>query len=83
MANKKDIEGFFLNTNIKYLRKKNKESQEKLGNVINKKDATIGNYEKGIRNPDYIDLYYIAKHYNVSIDDLVKKDLRINDSNEK
>lgn len=74
--NKKCSEEFFLTSNIKYLRKVNKESQEKLANVINKKYTTIGNYEAGIRNPDWIDIYYIAKHYNISIDDLIKKDLR-------
>lgn len=76
MVAKRNDESFYLNTNIKYLRKLNKESQEKLGRIINKKDATIGNYEKGIRNPDYIDLYLIAKHFNVSVDDLIKKDFR-------
>lgn len=69
-------EDFYLNTNLKYLRKLHKESQAKLGAVINKKDSTIGNYEKGIRYPDYVDLYFIAKHYNVTIDDLIKKDFR-------
>ncbi len=76
MVVKKTDETFYLNTNIKFLRKKHKESQAKLGMVINKKDAAIGNYEKGIRYPDYIDLYFIAKHYDVSIDDLIKKDFR-------
>lgn len=76
MAMKRQDDNFFLNTNIKFLRKLHKESQEKLGNVINKKDSTIGNYEKGIRNPDYIDLYFIAKHYDITVDDLIKKDLR-------
>lgn len=81
MVVKRTDDSFFLNTNIKYLRKLNKESQEKLGKIINKKDSTIGNYEKGIRNPDYIDLYFIAKHYNVSVDDLIKKDFRKNTNN--
>lgn len=69
--------GFHLNTNIKKLRMINNESQEDLGKVINKGASAIGNYEKGIRNPDYIDLYKIANHYNITIDDLVKKDLRL------
>lgn len=67
---------FHLNTNIRYLRLINNESQEDLSKVINKGYTSIGNYEKGIRNPDYMDLYLIAKHYNISVDDLIKKDLR-------
>lgn len=71
---------FYLNTNIRKLRTLNNESQEELGKVLNKGATAIGNYEKGIRNPDYIDLYKIAKHYRVTIDDLVKKDLRFEEN---
>lgn len=70
---------FHLQTNLKYLRLKNKESQDVLGKVINKGGTAIGNYESGIRNPDYVDLYFIAKHYGISVDDLLTKDLRLDD----
>ena len=79
MGNK--IDGFYLNTNIKYLRKKKKESQEQLAKIINKKGNAIGKYEKGIRNPDYVDIYYIAMHFGVSIEELIKKDFRKEEKN--
>lgn len=65
----------YLSKNIKYLRKKYGYNQEEFGKIINKKDSTIGNYEKGIRNPDYNTLCIISDHFNITTDDLIKKNL--------
>lgn len=75
-------DNFFLNSNIKHLRIVNNETQEDLAKLLGKGYSAISNYEKGIRNPDFIDLYKIAEHYNISVDDLIKKDLRFNNVKE-
>lgn len=69
-------ENIFINSNIYYLRNKNKLTQEKLGAMLGYKYTTIGNWEKGIRTPDAIDLYRLSRIFNVTTDDLIKVDLR-------
>lgn len=66
----------YLATNIKYLRTINKKTQEELAKVCDKKNTAISNWEKGIREPDAMDLANISIFFNISIDDLVLKDLR-------
>lgn len=70
----------YISSNIKYLRSINNVTQEKLAKACNKGYTAIGNWEQGIREPSAIDLANIANFFNVSIDDLVKKDLRFNDN---
>lgn len=71
---KKNI--LYLSTNIKYLRTINKKTQEELAYVCGKKNTAVSNWEKGIRQPDAIDLAIISNFFNISIDDLMLKDLR-------
>lgn len=66
----------YLATNIKYLRTINKKTQEELANACGKKNTAVSNWEKGIRQPDAIDLAIISNFFNISIDDLMLKDLR-------
>lgn len=70
----------FISTNIKHLRKKRGVTQEQLAKVCNKRNTAIGNWEQGIREPNAVDLANLAMFFNVSIDDLIKKDLRFNDN---
>jgi len=70
----------FIATNIKYLRTKKGITQEQLAKVCNKGNTAIGNWEKGIREPNAVDLANLANFFGVSIDDLIKKDLRFNDN---
>lgn len=67
----------YISTNIKYLRITRGVTQEQLAKVCNKGYTAIGNWEKGIREPSAVDLANIANFFNVSIDDLIKKDLRL------
>ena len=66
----------YIASNLKYLRSVNKKTQGDLAKLCNKKNTAISNWEKGIREPNSIDLAKISNYFNVSIDDLIKKDLR-------
>ena len=70
----------YISSNIKYLRVTNGITQKQVGKVCNKGDTAVQNWEKGIREPNAVDLANIANYFNVSIDDLIKKDLRFNDN---
>ena len=70
----------FISTNIKYLRVTKGVTQEQLSKVVNKGNTAVGNWEKGIREPNAVDLANIANFFNISIDDLIKKDMRFNDN---
>ena len=58
---------------IKYFRKKQRLSQEKLARLANVSNNTIINIEAGInKNPTIETLRKIAKALNISIDELIK-----------
>ena len=63
--------------NLKFLRKYYGDTQKKLGKMLNVGQSTMSEYESGkTQIPDY-NLRKIAKRYNVSIDDLISKDLSL------
>jgi len=70
----------YIASNIKHLRVSRGITQEQLAKVCNKRNTAVGNWEKGIREPNAVDLANIANYFGVSIDDLVKKDLRFSDN---
>lgn len=70
----------YIASNIKHLRVTKGVTQEKLAKVCNKGNTAVGNWEAGIREPNAVDLANIANFFGVSIDDLIKKDLRKNDN---
>lgn len=67
----------YFSQNIQYLRKMlaNKVSQEKLAEEIDIKKPTLGSYENGRTEPKYSDLIKLANYFEVTIDDLLTKDL--------
>lgn len=73
-------EKIFLSSNIKYLRVLNNKTQEDVAKICNKKNTAISNWEKGIREPDAIDLTLLSEYFKINIDDLMLKDLRITDN---
>ena len=75
-----DNEKIFLASNIKYLRTVNGKTQEEVGKICNKTNTAVSNWEKGIREPDALDLSALSNYFNISIDDLMLKDLRINNN---
>ena len=65
--------------NLKYLRKKRGISQEVLATAIGVSKTTLGDYERGRYEPAIATLISISDYFDVSIDDLLKRDLRIDD----
>ena len=63
-----------LNANLKYLREKRKLTQEEVGNVLGVGRSTYSNYEKQSDLPSSY-LLKLAKYYQVSINDLLTKDI--------
>lgn len=61
--------------NLKYLRKKNAVNQTQLGLCVNRKQTTIGNWETGFSEPNYLEIVKISDFFGISTDDLLKKDL--------
>lgn len=56
---------------IKYIRKKNKISQEELAPKLDTTRATISHYETGRNEPDITTLVKYARFFNVSVDYLL------------
>ena len=61
--------------NLKYLRITNGYTQDEIAKKVNKDYSTIGKWELGQRNPSTFDLLTIANMFNVSVRDIVEKDL--------
>jgi transcriptional regulator with XRE-family HTH domain len=68
-----------LNHNLKYLRKKKGISQEQLANVLDIAKTTLGDYERGKYEPSISTLITLADYFDVSIDGLLRKDLKHED----
>lgn len=66
----------FFSTNLKYLRQVNKLTQEELGKKLDKDYSTIGKWEKGQRSPIMYDVLRIVELFNISLEDLIYKDMR-------
>ena len=64
-----------LGANIRSLRKAYGETQEELGAVINVEKNTISYYENGKREPNRDILAAIARHYMISVEELMFGDL--------
>ena len=73
MSDKKSI---FLYSNLKYLRKKKNLTQTQIGKLCGKSDRAISTYENGTREPEVSDLGVFSDFFEVSIDDLLFKDLK-------
>lgn len=67
--------------NLKFLRTKKSMTQDELAKKMNKDYSTIGKWELGQRNPIMSDIIRISDIFNVSVQDLVEKDLRIKNDN--
>jgi len=66
--------------NLRYLRIKNGLSQKYLSKLLNISRQAYSNYERCKRTPDLDTLVHIAGFYNVTLDELVLKNLRTSSS---
>lgn len=71
----------FLASNLKYLRTSRGKNQEEIGKICGKSNTAVSNWEKGIREPDAVDLSILSNYFNISVDDLMLKDLRFENNN--
>lgn len=70
----------YISTNIQFLRKLNNKTQKEIGDLCDKTDTAISNWEKGIREPDATDLGILANYFGITVDDIMFKDLRFQES---
>ena len=68
---------YFIADNLKFLRNLNELTQEELASIVNYSFRTVSKWETGEAIPSYENLQIISKTFNVSIDDLMRKDLSI------
>jgi transcriptional regulator with XRE-family HTH domain len=66
----------FLETNLVLLRKRKKRTQEEVAFVLGMKRSTLNGYEHGVGQPNVERLMALADYYKMSMDDLVRTDLR-------
>lgn len=66
----------YLPQNIKYLREKKGEMQKDIADLLSVSKQTASVYEKGEIEPDIAKLIMLADHFEITIDDLIRKDLR-------
>ena len=71
----------FLSSNIKYLRQSNNLKQGDLANMVGKARSLVSQWESDDRSITTEDIIKISNYFNISIDYLVSKDLRINNTN--
>lgn len=66
----------YFSSNLSYLRMMRRKTQEDMASEIGVSQGAIGNYEAGRREPSLAEVIKIAQILEVSIDDLLTKDLR-------
>ena len=70
----------YFSSNLKYLREQKKLSQNKLGKMVGVNQTTIARWEDDNRVPTINNAIDVSKALNVSLPDLLGKDLRISDN---
>ena len=76
----KTKEKTYIATNLKYLRDLNNKSLSDVAKICDKTDVAIHYWENGTREPSAVDIAKLSNYYDVSIDDLLSKDLRTKDN---
>ena len=69
---------YFLNSNVKFLRKQANMTQPELAEKLNVVKSTVANFESGQFTVSLQVLDKLHKIFNVSLDDLIYKDLQAN-----
>ena len=77
----KDVKNYFPK-NLSFLRKEKNMTQSELAKKIHVDQTTIGRWEDGNREPTVGNVANISDVFNISIPDLLNKDLTTNNNNE-
>lgn len=64
-----------ISKNLIYLRKKNKLSQQALADLMGVARSTLGDYERGMSEPNITMLIRFAKHFGVTMDQLLVENI--------
>ena len=67
----------YLSTNIKYLRQQRGLTQEELANTVGKARSLVSQWESDDRGITTEDIIKLSDYFNIPMDTLVGKDLRI------
>lgn len=62
--------------NLKYLREQKDLSQRELSDVLGFSSSAVTMWEQGRRSPDIETIIKLAEYFNITLDELVRKDLR-------
>ena len=71
----------FISSNIRFLRLQKGLTQEELASIVNKSRVLISQWESDSREITTEDIIKLSNYFNVPMDTLVGKDLRINENN--
>lgn len=66
----------YISSNLKYLRSINGKSLNDVASICDKSDVAVHYWENGTREPNAVDIAKLSNYYNVTVDDLLLKDLR-------
>lgn len=75
MKNTNNAINTYISLNIKHLIEINKLSQKEFGELFGLKQAVISAYIRKVSNPQLDTLIKISDYFNITIDDLLKRDL--------
>lgn len=70
----------YLSSNIKHLRIQKNITQKQIADFCDKSDVAISYWENGSREPSAIDISKLSTLFNVSVNDLLLKDLRFDNA---
>lgn len=71
------MEDLYFGKNLKFLRKNKGLTQTDIANLLELNKAIVANYELSINNPPLKTLIKIADYFNVSVDDLLRRDMSV------
>lgn len=74
------LKNIYLPSNLKYLRLEHNKTLDDIAKYMDKTNVAVHYWENGKRDMYAEDLWKIALYYGVDIDDLVFKDLRMNNN---
>lgn len=70
----------YFSTNLKFLRLKKQLSQNKLAQKLGVNSSTIKRWEENTMSPNIENVDTIAKYFNISVSDLICRDLRLDEN---
>lgn len=67
----------YFSSNLRFLRILNKKTLDDIAKYLNKTNSTISKWESGTREPYLEDICLIAEYFNIPVDEIILKDLRL------